>query len=255
MNSDAVVAVYAQDRKRHDRGDVVQRGEHPFAGLVAHAAVLGPAGGDIGDGQRASVLTGGVAAVVADQVDLDEPGHRVVPVRPGADRDLALEQRPRLGVRAALERMLATFARPGGGRWWPPTSTTSSAAVSSSMSSSPNRRSTATSSPSIGASRFPGRHAQHRPAESQRRNHFRAVLRRARPPWADHLRPQRRLKRLAGVIAVPASGRAQLVEDPALAGLVRHASSGSRSSSSRPCARPSSIPSSGPTGAAPAIAA
>ena len=31
----------------------------------------------------------------------------------------------------------------------------SSAAVSSSMSSSPNRRSTATSSPSIGANRFP----------------------------------------------------------------------------------------------------
>ena len=88
----SVVGIDAQDRERHRAGDVVERGEHPFAGLVGHAAVLRPAGGDVGDGQRVGVLTGGVAAVVADQVDLDEPGHRVVPVRPGPHRDLALEQ-------------------------------------------------------------------------------------------------------------------------------------------------------------------
>ena len=41
--------------------------------------------------------SGRVAAVVADQVDLDEPGSRVVPLGPGAHRDLAFEQRSRLG--------------------------------------------------------------------------------------------------------------------------------------------------------------
>ena len=42
-------SVDAQDRKRHLTGDVVERGQHPFAGLVAHAAVLRPTGGDVGD--------------------------------------------------------------------------------------------------------------------------------------------------------------------------------------------------------------
>ena len=98
----------------------------------------------------------------------------------------------------------------------------SSAAVSSSMSSSPNRRSTATSSASIGARPLSGRHAQRRPAEAQRRNHVSCrTSAGADARGRNDLRPQRRLKRLAGVIAVPASGRAQLVEDPALGGLVR----------------------------------
>src|SRR5450756_1501981 len=40
-----------------------------------------------------------VAALVADQVDLDEPGYCVVPVRPRPHRDGVLEQRPRFDVR------------------------------------------------------------------------------------------------------------------------------------------------------------
>jgi hypothetical protein len=89
-----------------------------------------------GQAERAGVLTCGVAALVADQVDLNEPRHRVVPVRPGPDRDLAFQQRPRLGVAAALELARAPFRRQtavDGGADMP----TSSVAVCSSMSSSP----------------------------------------------------------------------------------------------------------------------
>jgi hypothetical protein len=35
---------------------------------------------------------------VTDQVDFDEPGHILAPLRPGADRDLGLEQGAGLGV-------------------------------------------------------------------------------------------------------------------------------------------------------------
>ena len=97
----------------------------------------------------------------------------------------------------------------------------SSAAVSSSMSSSPNRRRIATSSASIGASRLPAGMPNAAQQKTQRRNDFRAVLRRPRRLRPDHLRPQRRPQRLAGVVAVPPGGRAQLVQNPALTGLVR----------------------------------
>ena len=39
-----------------------------------------------------------VAAFVADQIDLDEPGHRVVPLPPGLHRDRGLQHRLRPGV-------------------------------------------------------------------------------------------------------------------------------------------------------------
>lgn len=50
-----------------------------------------------------------VAALVADQVDLDEPWFRIVPLRPGADRDLRLEQRPRFGVAATSQLVFLPF--------------------------------------------------------------------------------------------------------------------------------------------------
>jgi len=84
----SVVGVDPDDRKREDRHDVLEGLEAPLRGLVAHAAVDRPPGCDIGDRERETVLARGVASLVADQVDLDEPGHRVVPLRPGSDRDL-----------------------------------------------------------------------------------------------------------------------------------------------------------------------
>ena len=91
----------------------------PFAGLVGHAAGLRPAGGDVGDGQRPGVLTGGVAAVVADQVDLDEPGtaSSSPPVRTGI---WLLSSEPGL-VRERPSARAFCVRRPGAGRWWPPT--------------------------------------------------------------------------------------------------------------------------------------
>jgi len=35
------------------------------------------------------MITDRVAALVADQVDLHKPRHRIVPLRPGADRGIA----------------------------------------------------------------------------------------------------------------------------------------------------------------------
>src|SRR5262245_24733471 len=68
------------------------------------------------------VTSSPVAAVVPDQVDLDEPGSGVVPLGPGTHRDLAFEQRSRFGAHTcAGDAWLAR--RPGGDRWWPPTST------------------------------------------------------------------------------------------------------------------------------------
>src|SRR5512144_3279013 len=238
----SIVTVYAQDRERHRAGDVVERGEHPFAGLVAHAAVLRPAGGDVGDGQRPGVLTGGVAAVVGDQVDLDEPGHRVVPVRPGPDRDLALQQRAGFGARAALQLVLAPFAGQAPGRWWPPTCPP---AAPRCPRRCPARRTDAGSPPA-------------RPASAP-----------TACPSAYPMSPSRRSapQRLSGHTSAAAAPAA---EPPAAAtpraapcGRGRDATqwsrttrpesspyrpcppacSGSRSSSSPPCARPSSIPS------------
>ncbi len=63
-----------------------------------HGDRLGPAGGDVGGvegGEERAVV---VAALVADQVDLHEPGHGVVPLAPGLHRDRRLQHRPGPGV-------------------------------------------------------------------------------------------------------------------------------------------------------------
>src|SRR5450830_818962 len=65
---------------------------------LAHDAHLGPARGHVGDAQRVGELAAGVAAFVADEVDLDEDGPVLVPLGAGAHRDLAPEQATRLGM-------------------------------------------------------------------------------------------------------------------------------------------------------------
>src|SRR5665647_882204 len=62
------------------------------------------ASSDIGNRERVGVLTDRVAALMTDQVDLHKTGCRVVPLRPGADRDGVLEQRTGLGVATATQR-------------------------------------------------------------------------------------------------------------------------------------------------------
>ena len=82
----------------------------PLAGAVTHDAGLGPARGDVDGAERVGELAARVAALVADQVDLEEAGPGVIPLGEGAHRDLAPQERARLGQAAALEAQPAAFA-------------------------------------------------------------------------------------------------------------------------------------------------
>ena len=86
--------------------------------MLAHRAVHRPARGHVGDGQGEAELTEAVPALVADEVDLGKARTSVIPLRPGADRDLGLEQRPRLGVAVTTEggEDLGTFKAAVDGR-------------------------------------------------------------------------------------------------------------------------------------------
>ena len=95
----AVVGVDPENRERELGDDLLDRLEHPDRSLVLHRAIDSRACRDVGEGEREAELAARVAPLVADEVDLDEPGFVLVPLGPGADRDLGLEQRAGLGVR------------------------------------------------------------------------------------------------------------------------------------------------------------
>jgi len=61
-----------------------------------------------------------VATVMPDQIDLDEPGSSVVPLGPGAHRDLTFQQRSRLCPHTSSELVFGPFISQatidGGGR-------------------------------------------------------------------------------------------------------------------------------------------
>ncbi len=67
-----VVGVDAQDRERELGEGVIERGDDMDRGLVHDAAVHGPTGRDVRDGQGEAELAEAVTAPMADQVDLDE---------------------------------------------------------------------------------------------------------------------------------------------------------------------------------------
>jgi hypothetical protein len=70
--------------------------------LFAQGPDLGPAGGHVGEGEGLAELPSGISAVVAHQVDLQEPRLSLVPLGEGADGDLPAQQRSRLGAAATL---------------------------------------------------------------------------------------------------------------------------------------------------------
>jgi hypothetical protein len=82
-------------------GDLHQRLVDPQLRLVAKGPGFGPPGCDADQIERLAELTSGVATVVGDQVDLAEPRSPIVPLAEGADRDLALQDRPGLGPGAS----------------------------------------------------------------------------------------------------------------------------------------------------------
>lgn len=83
----AVIRIDSDDREGEDTGDVHQGLEYPFLGLVLHGAVHCPPGGDVGAGESKAELAATVPAFVPYEVDLHEPGDRVIPLGPGADWD------------------------------------------------------------------------------------------------------------------------------------------------------------------------
>ena len=59
-----------------------------------------------------------VAPLVADEVDLDKAGPVLVPLGPGADRDLGLEQGAGLRVATPPRHKASPRRTEPGGRWW-----------------------------------------------------------------------------------------------------------------------------------------
>jgi len=111
MNSDPL----SESRPRSGNGrspyDLLQRLEAPSLGLVRHGPHLGPSRGHAGEVQGLAELPAGVASVVGDQVHLAEPGDPLVPLGEGPDGDLALEEAPGLGPRAAPDPEASALGR------------------------------------------------------------------------------------------------------------------------------------------------
>ena len=128
-----------------------------------------------------AVLARGVAALVADQVDLHEPRHRVVPLAPRSGSGSAsFSSDPGLGVRAAPEHAAWPGPAPAGGRSWPPTSPPAAPRSSSSIVQLAEPAQPWAPAPARnGASRLPAGVPMHRPAEPQRRNDHPALRRSA----------------------------------------------------------------------------
>src|SRR5215217_5948653 len=108
----AVVGVDTGDVEREPQPQFLQAGGDDALALGAYGDRLGPAGGDIGGVE--GVVEGSVVvpAFVADQVDLEESGHRVVPLLPGLHRDRGLQHRPGPGV---ADRLAGHQPGSGGG--------------------------------------------------------------------------------------------------------------------------------------------
>jgi hypothetical protein len=97
----------------------------------------------------------------------------------------------------------------------------SSVAVSSSMSRSPNRRRIATSSPRIGAHCLTASIPNTAQQKISAATTFGPYLGDRGRPGVHDPRSQRLLERLSGMVAMPSGGGAQLIENPALPGLVQ----------------------------------
>jgi hypothetical protein len=93
----AVVGVESQQHKGQPATNAFQCSEDVILALARHAHAFGPAAGDDGGDQREQVLASAADAAMSNQVDLQEADALLVPRRPGAHRDLRLEQGARFG--------------------------------------------------------------------------------------------------------------------------------------------------------------
>ncbi len=83
---------------------VARSPRHVDRGLVRDRAVHRPARCDVGHREGEAELPERVPALMSDEVDLEKARCLLVPLRPGANRDLGLEQRAGLGMGAAVGR-------------------------------------------------------------------------------------------------------------------------------------------------------
>ena len=140
----------------------------------------------------------------------------LVPVGPGTDRDLGLQQGPGLGARTALE--LQTPALPG------------QPAVDRGRRHPAQLRRRSVVQVQLTAGPQPAHHLRqerrhpltrrgvhHRPHRAQRHHHVLAIGRRPTLSRCDHpARSERSTQRLAGVVTMPARQLTQLVQNPGL---------------------------------------
>ena len=155
-----------------------------------------------------------------DQVDLDEPRSSVVPLGPGAHRDLAFEQRSRFCPHPSPEPVFSSLisqpAIDGGCRHR--RQQLGGALIDGQLSEMTQH---CHQFAQHGREPFAGRHSQHSPADRQRRDHIGPVLHRPRAARANDLGLQRRCERLACVVSMPPRIGAQLVKNPTLTALAR----------------------------------
>ena len=98
----AIVGIHAQQREGQTALDEPKGRKHVHLSLVARGGALGPARFDVGEVERPGMFAARIAAVMGDQVHLGEAGTVFVPLGPGANRNLILEQGARLGAAARL---------------------------------------------------------------------------------------------------------------------------------------------------------
>jgi len=201
-----------------------------------------------GPPDRLARLTFGVAALVTDQIDLHEPGHSVVPLSPGPDRDLALQQRPRLSVGAALQ------GHRGPRRSEPPVHRRGR---HHHQQASQLVADVELVEPSQHRDQFhhhrreplARRASQDGPAEPQRRQHLQPIHRSTRPAGRPAPAPASAPPRGPSVRGCDASPSSRTTRRGSCScRLCWPACNGLRSPSSRPSVAPSSVPSTGPTG-------
>src|SRR5713101_5188396 len=90
----AVIAVEPEQRHGQALAHAMQAPAHPLVPLAPDRLELDPGGGDVHGAERTEIKALRTAAAVGDEIDLEEPGAGVVPLREGADGDLVAEPGP-----------------------------------------------------------------------------------------------------------------------------------------------------------------
>src|SRR5262249_42688887 len=101
----AVVAVEPEERHGEARSDAVDGAADPILALAPDGLQFDRRGGDVHRAQGAEKEALGARATVRDEIDFQEAGAGIGPLREGPDRDLLLEQGPGPGEGGAPPRV------------------------------------------------------------------------------------------------------------------------------------------------------